>query len=69
MQMMKVLTQPNLMLYRDARCKSIVAVLTLEVTGIPEVSQEDLDGLVVPSFTSPTAPHSFEVRNMGFIRT
>ncbi|GKY96173.1 hypothetical protein MPSEU_000577100 [Mayamaea pseudoterrestris] len=42
----------------NTRCKSIVAVLTLEVTGLPVLSQE---GVFCPAFASSTIRHSFEV--------
>ena len=46
------------MLRSDARCRSIVAVLTLEVTGVPAHVPEDR---FLPSFARPANRHSFEV--------
>jgi hypothetical protein len=43
-------------------CNSIVAILTLEVTGIPELSEDREFPWLKPSFIGPTRSHLFEVR-------
>lgn len=43
-------------------CNSIVAILTLEVTGIPELSENRAFPWPNPSFIEPTRSHLFEVR-------
>lgn len=50
----------NLLLY-SARCDSVVAKVTLEITGIPQLSNRDV-GWPSPTFTAPTRVHVFEVR-------
>jgi hypothetical protein len=42
-------------------CNSIVAILTLEVTGIPELSEDREFPWLKPSFIGPTRSHLFEV--------
>lgn len=42
-------------------CRSIVAILTLEVTGIPELSQDREFPWPKPSFIEPTRPFVFEL--------
>ena len=44
-----------------AKCSSIVAILTLEVTGIPEISEDREFPWPKPSFIEPTRPFVFEL--------
>jgi hypothetical protein len=50
----------NLFLF-SARCDSVVAKVTLEITGIPQLSNREV-GWPSPTFTAPTRLHVFEVR-------
>jgi len=45
----------------QAKCNSIVAILTLEVTGIPEISDDREFPWPKPSFIEPTRPFLFEL--------
>jgi len=45
----------------SSRCESVVAKLTLEITGIPQLSN-GVVGWPSPTFTAPTRSHVFEVR-------
>jgi hypothetical protein len=49
-------------------CNSIVAILTLEVTGIPELSEDREFPWPKPSFIGPTRSHLFEVRYFVYER-
>ena len=50
-------------------CNSVVAILTLEVTGIPELSENRDFPWPKPSFIEPTRSHVFEVSVlMKFVR-
>ena len=46
---------------QHAKCSSIVAILTLEVTGIPEISEDREFPWPKPSFIEPTRPFLFEL--------
>ena len=46
---------------QHAKCSSIVAILTLEVTGIPEISEDREFPWPKPSFIEPTRPFIFEL--------
>eukprot|EP00934_Nitzschia_sp_Nitz4_P007938 Nitzschia sp. Nitz4//scaffold221_size33835//940//7855//NITZ4_007849-RA/size33835-augustus-gene-0.0-mRNA-1//1//CDS//3329542551//7928//frame0 len=50
--------------YRSSqgRCNSVVAILTLEVTGIPEISEDREFPWPRPSFVDPTRAFVFELR-------
>lgn len=47
--------------FQRTTCNSIVAILTLEVTGIPELSENRDFPWPKPSFIEPTRSHLFEV--------
>lgn len=53
---------PSNYLFFSARCDSVVAKVTLEITGIPQLSNRDV-GWPSPTFTAPTRVHVFEVRS------
>jgi hypothetical protein len=54
---------PNLTaILHSTSCTSIVAILTLEVTGIPELSNDREFPWPKPSFVQPTRKNVFEVR-------
>jgi hypothetical protein len=46
-------------------CKSVVAILLLEVTGIPQLSHDRALGWPKPSFIIPARSHTFEVSVLG----
>jgi hypothetical protein len=46
-------------------CKSVVAILLLELTGIPQLSQDRAFGWPKPSFIIPSRSHTFEVSVLG----
>lgn len=46
-------------------CKSVVAILLLELTGIPQLSHDRAFGWPKPSFIIPSRSHTFEVSDLG----